>query len=306
MRRLALLIVLVASGCGSKSAPKTFTLQLSTSSVSDAGLPLISMQGGDTKIIELFAVGASSPITFSGANLPRFAALQGPILTLSPSRQDAGDFVLTLTATDGSASQSTNLEVLVQRYNTPPTWDPGPSLFLGDDQIQCGGDLVPAFAPCPKPLYCTAHGTPKVCVLATDAEGDGMTIDVEVVLKGRPFSKRPTYSAFFSRTADNATHRMLTVSLPGLPVEQSYSFSVRISDEFGAMAPAPGSSDGWSLADYVGFDQGPCTTRKCACLPSGPVPPDGFGPPVLCSYDFQCCSGVCTHSNGPYQPGRCQ
>jgi hypothetical protein len=80
----------------------------------------------------------------------------------------------------------------------------------------------------------------------------------------------------------------------GLTPEISYDFAYRVRDEFGAIGGSRYSGvvgpDGWISSPRFGFDQGPCTTRQCACLPL-PTSPPGFHP--RCGLDLDCCSGVC-------------
>src|SRR4051812_18155787 len=83
---------LAACGSGSASSPH-FALQLSSSSnpVDDAA-PRLEMNAGEVKAVILVALGASHEPSFSAAGLPRFATLDGPVLTLSPGRADSGDY----------------------------------------------------------------------------------------------------------------------------------------------------------------------------------------------------------------------
>ena len=78
--------------------------------------------------------------------------------------------------------------------------------------------------------------------------------------------------------------------LSGLTPESSYDLAVRISDTSGAVAVTledRASPDGWW--PWGRFDQGPCVSRACACMPSGELG---------CDHDWQCCSGSC----GPSPP----
>src|SRR5438128_12699921 len=130
-----------------------------------------------------------------------------------------------------------------------------------------------------------------------------MTLDVEVVARGEPLRKVPTHSASIAgvrwstqRAYSNCVPVPLSVPLTGLTPEQSYDFAMRVSDEFGAVANAQ-SSDGWSHTPDFGFDQGPCATRQCACLPSK----------YRClKWDIAaCCSGICVTAPDE-QIGFCQ
>ncbi len=84
------------------------------------------MRAGETRILVLVVIGsAPEEVLFSGTDLPRFATLEGPILTLAPQRPDKGEYLLTLTAASGKLMQSENLDVVVDRLNSPPSWGPG-------------------------------------------------------------------------------------------------------------------------------------------------------------------------------------
>ncbi len=269
--------------CGSQSSH--FQLQISSALSTDVGAPRITMQAGETRLVELLVIGVvPGPVTFSAQGLPAFGGLDGPILTLSPTRADQGEYAITLMAKSGNETASSSLALVVSRYNSPPQapWEPG----LGDERI--GARYYPG---CPSPETCTANGTPKLWLAACDPEGDGMTMDVEVVLRGQPFSGHPNYSTTTSQSfkCDSGAVWNTTVSLPGLVREQSYDFALRVSDEFGA-------SNGWVHHSWWGFDQGPCATRQCACYPSGIYP--------LCWEDYECCSGVCTSDH--LNSGHCQ
>jgi len=176
----------------------------------------------------------------------------------------------------------------VEHHNTTPTW----TFFGGDFNYS---DDVPYFRYyCPQAAYCTASGIPNLGTSACDADGDAMTFDVEVVRRGQAFTRVPNYSQKSARNPpDNCAG--FGIALTGLTQEDSYVFAMRLSDEWGAVAIPPNapagwvSPDGWVSDPAWGFDQGPCTTRQCACLPSGTG--KGMEPP--CVADVDCCSGVC-------------
>lgn len=109
---VAVSIGVVACGAGSH-----LELQLSSSDLTtDGHTPTVQLRAGETRIVELGAIGAASgPATFSGTSLPAFATLQGPILTLAPQRRDAGDYSLTLMVKAGEESSSADLHLAVTR-----------------------------------------------------------------------------------------------------------------------------------------------------------------------------------------------
>jgi hypothetical protein len=133
----------------------------------------------------------------------------------------------------GNETASTPLDLIVERYNTAPRLLEGPVVVhMGDDRI------TDRYMRCPSPVACTAFGTPKLEVLGCDAEGDRITFEVEVVRRGQPFSGEPNYAAPSNDrcTCSQDPVCYLWISLPGLELEQSYDFAVRLTDEFGATA----------------------------------------------------------------------
>jgi hypothetical protein len=94
------------TGCGSPQS--RLELQLISSgtvaSAEDGAVASISMRTGETRTVEIVALRASAVVTYSAIGLPPFAVLDGPLLTLTPARRDAGQYALTLTATAGDQS----------------------------------------------------------------------------------------------------------------------------------------------------------------------------------------------------------
>src|SRR5512140_1419878 len=125
MRQMSLLFAAVL-GCGSGSASTSQLQLLFASGDSGAGdAPAVHMRAGETRIVELVAVGTSSgPVGFLGRDLPSFAALQGPLLTLAPQRVDTGEYDLHLAVTAGHERRDATLHLSVQRFNSAPHWTP--------------------------------------------------------------------------------------------------------------------------------------------------------------------------------------
>ena len=157
---------------------------------------------------------------------------------------------------------------------------------------------------------CTVFGTPSVTVHGCDDEGDRMILEVEVVPRGQPFSKKVTSSsglvAGYKWDSVN-TCAQLSASIPDLAPQQSYDFAVRVRDELGAIGRRRTDmfhmgardiaelGDGWvTVPGFWWFDQGPCTTRQCACVPAG----------ISCDFDAECCTGTCVNDFSHY--GHCQ
>ena len=286
MKRLYLVLFISAIHCGTGGTQSsTFRLQISGEST-DVAASRITMQAGETRLVQLLVVGAvPGSVTFSAEGLPAFGRLDGSILTLSPSRADQGEYAITLIARSGNQTASTSLDLVVNRYNSPPRLF-ADTIGFGDGRIN--GRFQ---GTCPNPPLCTAFGTPKLWIAGCDPEGDGMTLDVEVVIRGHPFSGHPSYSRSTSDVFNCGAGYFwnVTMSLPGLATEQSYDFALRLSDQFGA-------TNGWVRRPLWGFDQGPCVTRRCACVPSS-----GW-----CEQDYECCSGRCIPGGAPPPYGLCQ
>jgi hypothetical protein len=290
---LACASVVALTAC-SRSAPWKLAVASDGNALSKGSPAAVQVEAGETTIIHLLVIGdAASEVTFGAERLPSFAMLQGAELRLTPLRQDAGQYSMTLTATDGTEQQSMDIDLRVHRTNTAP-------LFVHIEMIDASG-IRTMFA-CPGPLTCTLQGEAKLFVHTCDAEGDAITVDVEVVPRGQAFTRAPNYSASVPAAPVTdptycGAHYDVTVPLPGLAVEQSYDFAVRVTDQFGAVAADSDPTDGWNRSSYFGFDQGPCTTRQCACLPSGT--------PYWCNVDATgCCSGACDTS--PPTVARCR
>src|SRR2546428_8777974 len=256
---IAVTIVSVSLSCA-QSPQWKFQLSSSAGSVADGDSVKIEMQAAETTVVRLRVVGpVSEPVTFSAAGPPAFGSLQGPVLRLSPGRQDAGEYTVTVTASAGGDSQTASLHLVVHGYNSAPEWN-GTLSFYDNHGFRT--------MYCPGPL-CTADGTPKLEFWVCEEEGDGIIIDVEVVRRGQQFTKVPTHSSSVPSNPHPPNCGAVQVALAGLTLEQSYDFAVRISDEFRAVAKKAGAPDGRNYDQYWGFDQGACTTRKCACISSG-------------------------------------
>jgi hypothetical protein len=223
------------------------------------------------------------PVSISIEDPPGFATLNGQLLTLSPTRADQGDYPIALVAESGGEKASTTLTVTVVRPNSAPS---PVSLHLSDAGIH---DL----ATCPG-NWCTAIGTPYVGVGTDDRDGDAVTIDLEVVRRGEPFSGKPTYSQ--TLPGSKRFQQSAVFTLDGLAPGQSYLLAVRACDQFRMCANPPESitgvggpddqgvalAEGWVTAPKLGFDQGACAGAQCACKPSG----------MFSAFKDDCCSGA--------------
>src|SRR3954469_16512524 len=261
--RPALVGIVLVAACGGSAPAARFVVQ-AVSSASTDGRPTnsLTMNSGEVRTIELMVIGpVPGAVSVSMKDAPEFATLRGQLLTLSPTRGNQGDYPITLVAESEGQKAATTLTVSVVRPNSPP------SLGL---VLLSGG--IHDMGTCPDPKWCTVVGTPSLAVITTDAEGDAVTIDVELVRRGEPFTGTPTYSG----TSQN-------FPLDGLTPGQSYEFAIRACDQVVLCASptvtvtgigGPDDSpvnlgNGWVTAARLGFDQGPCAAGQCACKPSG-------------------------------------
>src|SRR6267154_3043213 len=145
-------VAIAGCGSGSKSASH-LALQLSSSDAVDGAAPRIAMRAGETRTVVVVAIGADGTVTYGGRELPAFAKLDGPILTLSPQRQEAGEYSLSLSATDGHDSVTAELALSVARENTAPSWASGNEFSFGGFGDDTNGTRYLA---CPGAATCTA------------------------------------------------------------------------------------------------------------------------------------------------------
>ena len=288
MKRYSCALLVAVIGCGVGTPPASrLKLQLSSSTATDGTSSRLQMQAGETKTVVLMAVGADASVTFSARDLPAFATLAGPLLTLSPGRADAGSYTLTFTAQSGQDSANAVLDLEVSRFNTPPDEE----LWGMAEGAQNRQERDVMVGTCPGPQTCTVQ-YPWLQFFVSDAEGDGIYVEVEVVTHGQPFTKTATFSAHVNASYPrNDTN--LFIPMFGLTPEVSYDFAYRVRDDFGAISVdhimGATAADGWTSRPIFAFDQGPCITRQCACLPS--TWPNGVHP--RCGIDLDCGSGVC-------------
>jgi hypothetical protein len=262
---------------------------LSSFAMTGGSTPTVEIEGGEARTIQLVVMGTGAdPISLSASNLPTFASLSGMLLSLSPSRADAGVYTITLTATAGTQSQNADLQVVVHRSNRPPLFGGGAPMLADDNGLRDSLN-------CTNESWCTAYGRVKLYYGACDPDGDSVTLDLEIVPRGTQFSGKPTVSvsAPVGRPQNptvlfnTANCVMMELPLPELVPEVSYDLAVRVTDAFGAIAAerdSPLYQDGWLRVQ--GFDQGPCFSRQCACIKSGTKPNP-------CWYAADCCSGIC-------------
>jgi hypothetical protein len=227
------------------------------------------MQGGQTRDIQLLVIGTGSERATFSADLPSFAKLVGSVLTLSPKRADEGQYVVTVTAIVGDESARTTMQVVVRSPNTPPSWMMNPiaagGILLGDDAgIYGPGPMVGG---CPG-ASCELKGLPSIYASTVcDQEDDPVTVDVEIVPLGQPFTKTPTHSRTGQVGVNNGGPRCQTafehcscfqVPADGLARGTTYAFAVRLTDARGAVTTSRDAPDGWvSQPSFLQFKTAP-------------------------------------------------
>ena len=246
MTRATIALTLISFvGCGGGGSFGNFDQKLRFVS-SDSSIVLETNQ---TVVLQLLVVGVgSNEAVISSPDLPAFATLDGSRLTLAPGRSYEGDYLLTLLAKTPSSTASSVLHVSVTRRNTPPSV----SLILVSDPT--------GIWPACNPMLRTSdelHGLASVDVVVSDAEGDAVTIEAEVVPKGQAFSGVATHSITASVgvnhasrcTAGGANQTCIELPFVGLQTGKTYSFALRIRDQIGANADLPyeatPAGDGW-------------------------------------------------------------
>jgi hypothetical protein len=234
------------------------------------GAPL-EVVAGTTTVVQILVMGdGAGSALISSPGLPAFATLTGARLTLAPTREHEGDYAIALVATAGSSEATASLDVRVSRPNTAPVADENLVVMLDDGWSR-------NISTCPG-QRCAIAGTPSVEVFVTDADGDPVTVELELVEAGQPFPGTATY-------ATTSAAFPVDFPLPGLIPGTAYEFAIRARDAVGAWWA---SSPGGQWFEWPGrytFTQGPCSAdTPCWCGPTG----------TYCMANQDCCSGACS------------
>lgn len=247
MRRIATAFTLASClACGSSSSSPL----PNTNSSSDLAVVLphqtLHLVGGERTVIQLLAVGTGDgPVTFS-ADGPAFVSLNDATLTVAPTRADAGSFTVNITARAGQRTATASLSVDVTAPNGAPTVSPSTwFLYLGDDAHIYGGPdcTLSGHMCCPGPA-CTLGSNPRVYVEACDADGDALTVDVQVVPANQALANVVSGSLTEALDAPQSAFcssglagcACFAVPLKGLAPSTAYAFAVRVTDALGAVA----------------------------------------------------------------------
>jgi hypothetical protein len=230
--------LLALCSCGSPLEQQTQDTKLQLVVSKD---PLL-VETDHTFVLQLLVIGeGADEATISAPDLPPFATLRGSILTLSPGREYQGDYTLTLVATAGAKTSSAKLQVSVIRFNSAP-------VVNGIAQFDSTGFVDVLTNPSCFPRPCRLHGTPVLGVYVVDAEGDSVTVEMEVVPVGQALSGVPTHRATAPVGTDRGPcldahpfHACIEVELTGLATGQQYVYATRVRDSLGATGP-------WSAA----------------------------------------------------------
>jgi len=299
VKKALITISIAAIACGRAGGENHFRLSVAGSGSSSNGIAQpLEIQAGETLTLQLLVVGSvPDAVAFTTSNLPPFATLKGVLLTLAPGRPDAGTFDFTITATSSGESAVAAIHLVVSRYNSPPAWDEAVPVHFRDQSGWRWPGICPSSGQ-EHGSYCTVVGVPAISFWACDEERDVMVGEIEVVVKGQPFTGVATQSLRSSGSQERCSE--FVFALEGLAPEQSYDFAIRTSDVYGAFAVpksiSPLGSTGWYRNGGWTFDQGPCTTKSCAGVPAG----------WWCSADADCLSRSCDTTRGPINTYRCR
>jgi hypothetical protein len=266
----------VLAACGGGASRDTTANRLELRLPSD----VVELPYNESVAVQFIVLGAGSdPITISHSNLPHFATMDGSTIRVSPNDiYDAGEYLVTIVAQAGARSTSGQFTIRVLA-NTAPTivrWD-----------FSDGGAML--FGP-------IFH--PTVYVLACDAEGDHVDLQIEARPLGESFTGMPTQVAGLQYVASSPSG---TEWHPGgghptpcqegtIAVEvepgREYRLQVRVADY--------SAKSGWDDYPWT-FLAGPCAAGPCA----------GYGLPLdPCDRGEDCLSGACVPWLGPQKAGQ--
>jgi hypothetical protein len=152
---------------------------------------------------------------------------------------------LTLVATADSSTTSAVLHVTVIRDNTAPTMTPL-LMVVGNDQDQAVYRFGLPVGPC------IVHDVSSISLFVQDAEGDDVTVDVEAVVAGEPFSGTPTASMTAPMGIRQSSY--CQVKLPTLVAGHTYQFALRVRDALGATSTLDDWGPSSSATPVAGHD----------------------------------------------------
>jgi hypothetical protein len=215
-----LVALLTLAGCGTapeKEEATTQRLQL-------VELPTLELTERQEALVVLTALGAQGDVTFSAEGLPSFARLEGQILRIAPQPGDAGEYTLTLSATDGQRTDSREVQVRVARNNTAPSF--GTPIFRDYDGTVVGSGSS----------HTTASNTPYAESGSVDKENDDVRLCAEVAPYGTPFTDVPTHVTPWRESRN--TYGVFygidgRLNITGLQVGGRYRLAVWLEDKGG-------------------------------------------------------------------------
>lgn len=234
LRRSLVAIALVLVGCGRDTPAPIGRDTPAPTDVSELKLVLptgsqVHVHAGETATVVFSAIGSQEPASYAVEPMPRFATLDGALLRLAPTRSDAGEFDLAVTATAGQLHSMGTLRVVVQRPNAPPELVdvPPDSILRGILYSDHTGALTSTMPGAGRPnagenrLF--FHRTLSVTHWASDRDGDPVHLEAEVVPVGTPLRGVPTHVS-----------SSMTVDVPDLPIGEAHRIAIRAVDAFGA------------------------------------------------------------------------
>jgi len=243
LRTLAPLVAIASlTACGGSSGVGKLTLELSEGSE-------IHAKGDQISSVFLLAFGGKGTVTFTVTGAPSYVGISGDVMTIAPSRSDAGNYPMTVTATDAVTSDSKNVILVIDRANSPPT-------FVTASAAD-GRGANPYLEGC----LDSVHVWGTMADLAS--EQDALRVEVELVPGGLPFTGVPTHVSPLSRAYRQGRGDLAfldyRLELTGVVSGQPYRLAMRAADEFGASSDWIRPTSGVVLGNLETPDTFSCT-----------------------------------------------
>lgn len=261
MTRVSAAVVLaVVAACGTES---TGPSESSTEGLTLAAISPLELVGGTPMVVVLTALGAEGTVVFELRDAPAFAAIQGNQLHLTPARlTDAGDYTITVNATDEAYRAQVTISLRVARDSRAPIlfsgayitrpgegYVAGDCAFLNDNPFHMD-DRMWADEMDPQHDYYPDQPCelPYLLVTTVDAieESDPVRVEVEVwqapesgEFLGHPFTATHTspLADYPIAVTEQPGTRDICVHLGGLQSGVAYQFAYR-AVEPGGLASA--------------------------------------------------------------------
>ncbi len=152
------------------------------------------------------------PVTLTVSGIPTGASFTGNTFSWTPSYTQAGVYVVTATATDGTLSSTTTITITVINVDTPPVFTLNQNQFVDENQLLTFN--VPAIDPEGMPVIITAAGLPA-----------GATFNGATFSWTPDFTQAGSYAVTFTAT-DGTLTSTLAVSITVNNVNRAPSLSL--------------------------------------------------------------------------------